>query len=544
MTITSYVYMLAAAIGVVLASLPLIHMLQLESYQGKMYLKWVFKHVVSDVLPYVMIGVIAMAFRCGYVLFYSMGGALYGISYALADIVYLVMLLLQYHAYTKKEHIKPLAFTGRVKRLIAAELILGILFTAAFFYKTTFEEFRMTWFQFLWPNFLRYLPGMLLPFFVLLAYLVTYPIESAVKKWYFNDAKKKLAKRADVTKIGITGSFGKTGTKFALGTILAEKYDVLFTPGSFNTPMGVTRVIRGQLEDHHEIFIAEMGARYKGDIKELCTLVKPQYGIITAVGKQHLETFGSLEGVIKTKGELAEGLMPDGCCFFNGDDENCRAMFASSALRQKYLFGTEGEDLYLRAADITVGPDGSEFTLVAENGDSVRCKAKLLGRHNIVNLTGAAALALKLGLTLDEIAAGIGKVEAVEHRLQLIPGTVTVIDDAFNANPVGSREALNVLASFPARRICVTPGMVELGAEEAELNREFGRHMAKCTDIAIVIGKAHADPICEGLLEAGFPESCLVRTASLTEATEKLPLYTEPGCVVLFENDLPDNYRE
>ncbi|MBQ3201853.1 MAG: hypothetical protein IJB22_08040, partial [Clostridia bacterium] len=153
MTITSYVYMLAAAIGVVLASLPLIHMLQLESYQGKMYLKWVFKHVVSDVLPYVMIGVIAMAFRCGYVLFYSMGGALYGISYALADIVYLVMLLLQYHAYTKKEHIKPLAFTGRVKRLIAAELILGILFTAAFFYKTTFEEFRMTWFQFLWPNF-------------------------------------------------------------------------------------------------------------------------------------------------------------------------------------------------------------------------------------------------------------------------------------------------------------------------------------------------------------------------------------------------------
>ena len=132
----------------------------------------------------------------------------------------------------------------------------------------------------------------------------------------------------------------------------------------------------------------------------------------------------------------------------------------------------------------------------------------------------------------------------MEHRLQLIPGAVTVIDDAFNANPVGAREALNVLASFPGRRICVTPGMVELGEEEAELNRAFGRHMAACTDIAIVIGKAHADPICEGILEAGFPETCLVRAASLAEATEKLPAYTEPGCVVLFENDLPDNYRE
>jgi len=544
LTITSYVYAFAAAIAVVLASLPLIHMLQLESYQGKMYLKWVSRHVASDVLPYLMNGVLVMVLRCGYVLFYSMGSRLYSISYALADIVYLVLLLLNYYSYTKKEHIKPLAFTGRVKRLIAVELILGILFTAAFFYKTTFEGFRMTWFQFLWPNFLRYAPGMFLPFFVCLAYLVTYPIESAVKKWYFNDAKKKLAARDDVIKIGITGSFGKTGTKFALGTILGEKYDVLFTPGSFNTPMGVTRIIRGELEEHHEVFIAEMGARYRGDIKELCTLVKPQYGIITAVGKQHLETFGSLEGVIKTKGELAESLMPDGCCFFNGDDENCRTMFASSALKEKYLFGTEGEGLYLAAKDIAVGPAGSEFTLAAENGASVRCKTKLLGRHNIVNLAGAAALALRLGLTLDEIAAGIGKVEPVEHRLQLVPGTVTVIDDAFNANPVGSKEALNVLASFPARRICVTPGMVELGAEEAELNREFGSHMAKCADVAIVIGKAHADPICEGLLAAGFPENCLVRVATLAEATENLPLYTEPGCVVLFENDLPDNYRE
>lgn len=538
-----YVFYAAAACALVLASLPLVHMLQLESYQGRMYLKWLGRHFASDVVPYLLVGAAALLLRCSYPMLYTASSLLARICYRAADIVYLVLLLLLYFGYKRRKQIKPLAFTGRVKRLLVAEFVLGFLCTAAFFMKAVMGG-GMSWGLFLLPNVLRYLPGMLLPLFVFLAYAVTYPIEAAVKRWYFNDAKKKLAARADVTKIAITGSFGKTGTKYALGTILAEKHNVLFTPGSFNTPMGVTRVIREQLRDENEIFIAEMGARYRGDIRELCRLVKPKFGIITAIGKQHLETFGSLEGVIATKGELAEGLMPDGCCFFNGDDVNCRAMYESSALQEKYLFGTEGEGLYLAAEGIETGPEGSTFTLKAENGESVRCRTKLLGRHNIVNITGAAALAYCLGLTLPEIAAGIEKIEPVEHRLQLIPGAVTVIDDAFNANPVGAREALNVLASFPGRRICVTPGMVELGEEEAELNRAFGRHMAACTDIAIVIGKAHADPICEGILEAGFPETCLVRAASLAEATEKLPAYTEPGCVVLFENDLPDNYRE
>lgn len=542
--ILSYAYLAAAACALVLASLPLVHMLQLESYQGRMYLKWLGRHFASDVAPYLLVGAAALLLRCSYAMLYSTNYALARVCYIGADAAYLALLLLLFFGYKRRKQIKPLAFTGRVKRLLAVEFVLGLLFTACFFAAVRFYDEAMPWGVFLVPNAVRYLPGMLLPLFVFLAYGITYPVEAAVKRWYFNDARKKLAARADVTKIAVTGSFGKTGTKYALGTILAEKHNVLFTPGSFNTPMGVTRVIRGQLSAEHEIFIAEMGARYRGDIRELCRLVRPKFGIITAIGKQHLETFGSLEGVIATKGELMEGLMPDGCCFFNGDDANCRAMYAGCALPEKYLFGTEGEGLYMAACEVKTGPEGSMFTLRTADGASVRCRTKLLGRHNIVNLAGAAACAYRLGLTLPEIAAGVAKVEPVEHRLQLIPGAVTVIDDAFNANPVGSREALNVLASFPGRRICVTPGMVELGAEEAELNREFGCHMAKCADVAIVIGKAHADPICEGLREAGFPESCIVRAASLAEATEKLPAYTAPGCVVLFENDLPDNYRE
>ena len=400
------------------------------------------------------------------------------------------------------------------------------------------------WWTYVWPYLVRYAPGALLPLFVLFVYGILYPLEEGIKRWYFNDAKKKLAAREHLVKIGITGSFGKTGTKYALESMLSKKYDVLITPGSYNTPMGVTRVIREQLKDAHEVFVAEMGARYKGDIKELCKLVKPQYGIITAVGKQHLETFGSVDKVIETKGELLRGLGEDGCCFLNGDDENCRRLFHESTLAEKYLYGTQGDELFMRAENIRTDAEGSTFALVAENGEKADCKTQLLGKHNILNMVGAAALAYRLGMGMEEVAQAIAQAKPVEHRLQLIPGPVTVIDDAFNANPVGSKEALNVLAMFPGKKIIITPGLVEQGSEEEQLNYEFGYHMAACSDIAIIIGKKHADPICEGLLDAHFPKDHLVRAESLAEATVLLKNYTEPGCVVLFENDLPDNFAE
>lgn len=538
-------YFLCALMGaaVTAASLPFVHILQLESYQGRMYLKWMGRHIGSDFVPCLFAGGVALVLRASYVLFYSANPVIAKICYSAADFVYIAMLALLYYSYIKHLQVKPLVYTGRVKRLLVAEWVLATLFSAMFFVNLSKESGG--WGEYLAPFAVRYLPGLLLPLFVLLPYGLLYPVEEGVKRYYFNDAKKRLAKNPDMIRIGITGSFGKTGTKYALGEILSNKYNVLITPGSYNTPMGVTRVIREQLKEEHKVFVAEMGARYKGDIRELCRLVKPEFGIITAVGKQHLETFGSLDNIIQTKSELIRGLGEDGCAFLNGDDENCRKIYEQSTLNERYLYGTQGEDLFMRAGEIHTGPEGSSFTLTAENGESVCCKTKLLGRHNILNLTGAAACAYRLGMPLEEIALGIAKAEPVEHRLQLIPGAVTVIDDAFNANPLGSREALNVLASFEGKkRVIVTPGMVELGAEEKELNREFGRHIARCADIALIVGKTHADPICEGLLAAGFPQENLIRVPTLAKATELLPTYATPGSVVLFENDLPDNYAE
>lgn len=530
--------------AVAAASLPLVHIMQLESYQGRMYLKWLGKHIGSDFVPYLFVGGAALLLRLSAPFLGGAGSVIGTVCFYAADFIYIALLAMLYYGYTKKKRVKPLVFTGRVIRLLVAELALAFLFGVLFFARIDGWLIGNDWWTYIWPYLVRYAPGALLPLFVLFVYGVLYPLEEGVKRWYLNDAKKKLAVRDDLIKIGITGSFGKTGTKYALESMLSKKYGVLITPGSYNTPMGVTRVIREQLKDAHEVFVAEMGARYKGDIKELCKLVRPQYGIITAVGKQHLETFGSVEKIIETKGELLRGLGEDGCCFLNGDDENCRRLFHESALAEKYLYGTQGDELFMRAEDIRTGAEGSAFSLVAENGERALCKTQLLGKYNILNMVGAAALAYRLGMGMEEIAAAIAEAKPVEHRLQLIPGPVTVIDDAFNANPVGSKEALNVLSMFPGKKIIVTPGMVEQGAEEEQLNHEFGYHMAACSDIAIIIGKKHADPICEGLLDAHFPAENLVRAESLAEATELLKNYTEPGCVVLFENDLPDNFAE
>lgn len=536
---TSIIIVLEVA-AVIFASLKFIHMLQLESYQGLSYLRWVRRHIISDVLPHLMIGIVVLLLRVAWVFLHNdYSPYAQAVCYS-ADGAYILMLIMQGLPQLKKKAKKPLKYTSRVLRLILTLAIATIPFCVGLFIVPDYT----TWGKLAAFTLLRYLPGIALPLFIMLPYVLIWPVERGINRWYFNDAKKKLEAREDITKIGITGSFGKTSTKHFLHTILSEKYEALLTPGSFNTPMGVTRTIREQLQDSHKIFIAEMGARHLGDITELCRLVKPQFAIITGIGQQHLETFKTQENIIQTKSELVRALPENGCVFLNGDNQYCRDIYEECTLECKYLYGIDGDGLYMRARDIKTHENGSSFTLEAADGSKARCSTKLLGRHNILNITGAVACAYKLGLSLEQIAIGIAKLISVEHRLQLIPGPVTVIDDAFNSNPEGAKAALDVLAQYKTRKIVVTPGMVELGPDEERANREFGKQIAACADIAILVGKAHVKPIRSGLLEAGFDEGNIVQVESLEKVQEILPKYTVPGCVVLFENDLPDNYNE
>ena len=523
---------LAPMAGCFFALRGLIHYFQLESYQFPGYLHTLRRNWKRSFLPGVGVAVLIFALLAMHDRLVQSAGPMVELFIACA-----VLLLSGAGGlwigklFQDKTAKKPLVFTPRVKRLY---LVYGIVLVVLALV--------------LW----RYLPlavllavvPLFLPYILALAGLLAWPVEKIISEMYFRDAQRKLTDMPGLIRIGITGSYGKTSVKFFLGTMLAEKYNVLVTPSSFNTPMGVTKVIREKLSPGHQVFVAEMGARHRGDIKELCRLVHPTLGVLVSVGPQHLDTFKTLETVIKTKYELIEALPKDGHGFFADDGDICSKLYEKTE-KPKSMVSLRRENCDIWATGFSSTPEGSTFTLHAKTGESIACTAKLLGKHNIQNILLAASVCLHLGLSMTQIARGIAKLTPVEHRLQLIQsGGLTIIDDAFNSNPKGAVAALEVLKEFQGRRIIITPGMVELGDQEEEFNRQFGKTMASCLDVAILVGKKHTLPIQAGLKEAGFLETAIHPVSSLAEATKLLHSMAKAGDVVLFENDLPDNYSE
>lgn len=434
---------------------------------------------------------------------------------------------------------KPLAFTHRAIRLFAVNAALLAFWVSLSAMATgNFTNFA----------FMLFGISYLMPVNMLLSTYIAFPMEMSIQRGYYRDAQNKIRSMKKLTVIGITGSYGKTSTKYFLKTILSEKFNTLMTPESYNTPMGITRVIREQLTEDHEVFVCEMGARNVGDILELTELTHPTIGILTSVGPQHLETFKNIETIKRTKNELIEALPENGTAIFNGDNAICRELAAATPVETLvYSISEDFQDTAVRATDIATTEKGLRFTVKTREGFSFECQTGLLGKHNVSNILGSICAALKLGLTAEEIQSGIAKIKPVPHRLELMPTTngVIVIDDAFNSNPTGAREAMETIRDLgTGKKIVITPGMVELGAVEAEENRKLGRIMADCCDYAILIGLKRSKPIEEGLLEGDFPKDRIFVVATLNEATARLGQLVKAGDVVLFENDLPDNYDE
>jgi UDP-N-acetylmuramoyl-tripeptide--D-alanyl-D-alanine ligase len=381
-----------------------------------------------------------------------------------------------------------------------------------------------------------------------LATLLLWPFQAAAKWAIVQAAAMRLRRRGDLIVIGVTGSYGKTSTKEILATLLGARYRVRKTTGSVNTPIGIARTVLRGLRPHDQVFVVEMGAYVRGNIRDLARLARPRIGVLTAIGEQHLERFGSVENIAQTKYELIEALPADGLAVFNADNPGCRALAARTRHVPVRTYGLDAAAPApdVTAVDIRTSAEGTEFTVRAAGHGEARFASPLLGRHNVSNVLAAIAVALELGLSLEEIAAAARHLEPVAHRLQLIHGQggVTVIDDAYNSNPAGARAALAVLAEFPGRKVLVTPGMVELGALEAERHAEFGREAAAVCDFIILIGRRRTAAIAEGARAAGFPADRLFVAASLKEATAQLGRLVAAGDVVLFENDLPDQYSE
>jgi UDP-N-acetylmuramoyl-tripeptide--D-alanyl-D-alanine ligase len=380
------------------------------------------------------------------------------------------------------------------------------------------------------------------------ANLMLWPVEEAIRRHYLADARRKL-RTLGPTVVGVAGSYGKTSTKELTATILRARWSVLRPPGSFNTPMGLTRVIREQLQPSHEIFVAELGDYEPGDIRFLCDLVGPRIGILTTIGPEHLERFKTMERIVQAKEELIDALPADGVAVVNQDDPLVRAIGDRAAARglRVIRYGQTEPGAQVRARDLHTDRDGLSFTVEADGQGEARFKVGLLGRHNVMNVLAATGAALALGMSLAEIAAAARRIEPVEHRLQPIQGAggVLVIDDTYNSNPKGAAEALTVLGELPGnQKVLVTPGMIELAEREAEEHRLLGKRAAAVCDQVILVGPERTRPIAEGLLAAGFSRDRLHVVASRDAATAHLGTLLRAGDVLLWENDLPDTYAE
>jgi UDP-N-acetylmuramoyl-tripeptide--D-alanyl-D-alanine ligase len=390
--------------------------------------------------------------------------------------------------------------------------------------------------------------GLLPAHYLTLATLMVYPFQAAAKAAVVALAARRLRAREDLIVVGITGSYGKTSTKEFLATLLVPRYRVLRTAASVNTPVGIARTVLRELRPEHQVFVVEMGAYVRGNIRDLAHLARPRIGVLTAVGEQHLERFGSVEQVAVTKYELIEALPADGLAVFNADNKRCRDLARRTSAVPVRTYGLErrANGPALLATDVETGLEGTCFTVHAPGSDPVHFQIPLLGRHNVGNVLAATAVALELGLSLAEIAAAARNLEPVPHRLQLLRGGagVTVIDDAYNSNPAGAQTALEVLAEFPGRKVLVTPGMVELGPLLERRHEEFGRQAAGVCDYIILVGPRRTAAVAAGAAAAGFAPDRLIVVPTLKEATARLGQLVAAGDVVLFENDLPDQYSE
>lgn len=414
---------------------------------------------------------------------------------------------------------KPLRMTARAKRVYWLSLVLvPCVFLGHTLLGKPFPA---------WPAWIMavavFVP--VAPVFLLFSNLLLRPVERRIQNRYWREGRERLLKLKPVV-IGITGSFGKTSVKHILGHILATAAPTLITPGSVNTPMGVTRIIREKLEPRHKYFVVEMGAYGPGSIARLCALAPPDHAIVTAVGPAHLERFGSLEVTAQAKAELAQAaagtvVVP----------EDLLAYPAFAALRDRLTL-CPPHTVEQTHGGLRVEIDGRVL------------EAPLYGAHHGDNIALAWALARALGLEAELIAAALRTVPQIAHRLEV--GTyatgAALIDDAYNANPAGVRAALDLL-DFLARedgkrRILVTPGVVELGEAHAAEHSALGAYAAPRADVIIAVAAQRIPSFVKAAREAGAVD--VMEVARFAEAQAWLAENTGPGDVVLIANDLPD----
>lgn len=382
---------------------------------------------------------------------------------------------------------------------------------------------------------------------IILANTINNPMEKLISHYYISKAIKKLSTFKGLIKIGITGSYGKTTTKNILSSILGTEYRVVMSPASFNTPLGISKTINNYLDPSSEILIVEMGAYRKGEIQYLTEMVKPDLGIVTAVGPQHLSTFKTIENVLQTKMELLESLPTSGIGIINIDNEYLRN-YQGKLKCQVVTFGIKEKADY-QAQAITYQNDNLTFDIYYQGSFLIKVNTNLLGYHNIYNILASVACAkeiksLGINLSNSNIIEGIQRVKPVQHRLSVTKrDNITILDDSFNANLEGFLSAIDVVKHYDSKKIIITPGIVDAGEKQEELNRSVTKAISQTFDEVYIINNPAGRVIVQELTEEKYNHYHIYnRFNDAYQAV--LKKYQNDKIVLLIENDLPDNFLE
>ncbi|MEJ2226995.1 MAG: UDP-N-acetylmuramoyl-tripeptide--D-alanyl-D-alanine ligase [Alphaproteobacteria bacterium] len=443
--------------------------------------------------------------------------------------------------YANKEHNplkdakKKLALTARAKRILGiAGGLLAVLALVLVLVGL--------------PVFFWVLPVHAIPLSLMAANLILQPYENRVQQGFWDEAHAKLLRLAP-TVVGITGSYGKTSVKHILGHVLGAQGTTLITPGSVNTPMGITRIIRERLTAAHRYFVAEMGAYGPGSIERLCRLAPPEIAVVTAVGAAHYERFQSLDTVAAAKFELVDAVLakPNGFAIIASqvlDFASAREKVESA--RERFIVVGEGDGADLTIHEVRQTPAGTE-TDITWKDERFTLKTPLYGAHHGGNMALAFAAAVAMGMSAEDIVLAMATTPQVPHRLEVKrqPNGSVLIDDAYNSNPVGFASglaALDLLRSEGGRRILVTPGMVELGDVHDEEHEKVGAIAGQHVDILLPVIPERIDAFVEAY-ETANPDGQVVPCANFAEASAWMANEVKAGDAVLLENDLPDLYE-
>lgn len=515
-------YLVAILLGVMIPIMDYfnLHLMQNSGYKSKKYLSVLYNRffsrttisILANLLFMVILGLIQYLFTI-----YDI--AVNYINYF--AIAYLIFLLID-HIILSENCKLPLKYTKRIIRLIIAWILVNTIVVSLLCYVLNCNHFVIVY------PFIAIII-LLKPFMLVIANWCLYPIEKHIFNNYIKKAKQKL-NSIDIIKIGITGSYGKTSVKFILSDILSIKYKVLPTPHSYNTPMGICLAIN-ELRDQ-EIFIAEMGARNVGDIKELVNIVEPDIGIITGISPQHLETFKTIDNIVDTKYELAEGAK---IVIFNGYNNYTKKMY-DICQKEKYITGND-----ITAKNVHYEGCCLKFDLLIKD-KSYEVKTRLIGEQNVENILLAVKCAKILKMTDEEIIRGIEKIKQIPNRLECIKsGEKLIIDDSYNSNVVGSKYAINTAKKMGKKVLVVTPGMVELGDIQYNENYLFAKHIGKQCSYLIIVNKINQKALYQGAIDGGMDKENVFFADNLEKAKE---IIKQISCdVVLFENDLTDDYK-